>query len=137
IELKLWTGEEEKEIKSVASTVNSLHANKMLVISHKKEKIQDITTNILNLKRSVEKHDTYQDIYNILNKLVLKSDDNDYDSLNMEVIDITSKWASKFKDTTVNFAKDTTVNFAKGVFSKKLKLEEDLVEECKKVIQES
>ncbi|CAG8527137.1 6555_t:CDS:2, partial [Cetraspora pellucida] len=173
IELKLWTGEEEKEvkifydaieyalkdellekqrkekllllkeippeiIKSVVSTVNSLHANKMLVTSHKKEKIQDITTNILNLKRSNrilrgkcsdEEYDAYQDIYNTLDELVLKSDDNDYDSLNMEVIDITSKWASKFKDTTVNFAK--------GVFSKKLELEEDLVEECKKVIQES
>ncbi|CAG8475888.1 21537_t:CDS:2, partial [Racocetra persica] len=103
-------------IKSVVLMVNSLHANKKLVTSHKKEKIQDITTNILNLKRSVEKHDTYQDIYNILDELVLKPDYNDYNLLNIEVIDITSKWASKFKDTMVNFAK-------------KLELEEDLVEE--------
>ncbi|CAG8719213.1 12623_t:CDS:2, partial [Racocetra persica] len=87
-------------IKSVASMVNSLHANKMLVISHKKEKIQDITTNILNLKQSVEKYDAYQDIYNTLDELVLKFDDNDYDSLNIE-----------------------------GVFSKKLELEEDLVKD--------
>lgn len=40
-----------------------------------------------------------------MNELVLKSDDNDYESLSMEVIDITSEWASKLKETTVNFAK--------------------------------
>ncbi|CAG8474471.1 5452_t:CDS:2 [Racocetra fulgida] len=99
----------------------------LVTSSQKKEKIQDITTNILNLKRSVE--NAYQDIYNALDELALKYDDNDYDLLSMEVIDITSKWASEFKNTTINFAK--------GAFSKKLELEEDVVEECKRVIQES
>ncbi|CAG8829757.1 11070_t:CDS:2, partial [Racocetra persica] len=84
---------------------------------------------ILRGRCSDEERDAYQDIYNALDKLALKYDDDDYDSLSMEVIDITSKWASEFKNTMINFAK--------GVFSKKLELEEDVVEECKSVIQES
>lgn len=60
---------------------------------------------ILRGRCSDEERDAYQDIYNALDKLALKYDDNDYDSLSMEVIDITSKWASEFKNTTINFAK--------------------------------
>ncbi|CAG8752297.1 13436_t:CDS:2, partial [Racocetra persica] len=77
-----------------------------------------VITQILRGRYSNEERNAYQDIYNTLDKLVLKSDDNDYESLSMEVIDITSEWASKLKDTIVNFAK--------GEFSKKLELEEDV-----------
>ncbi|CAG8790476.1 4064_t:CDS:2, partial [Dentiscutata erythropus] len=77
---------------------------------------------------SKEECEAYQDIFNTLDKLALKCDDNDCDSLSLEVIDISSKWASKFKYTTVNFVK--------SVFSKKLELEVAVVEECKKAIQE-
>ncbi|CAG8733166.1 22256_t:CDS:2, partial [Cetraspora pellucida] len=135
IESNLWTGEEEKEVKIFYDAIKDALKDVSLEEQRKQkllflQKTPPEIKRILRGKCSDEEHDAYQDIYNTLEELVLKlNDDNDYDSLHMEVIDITSKWASKFKDTTVNFAK--------GVFSKKLELEEDLVKECKKVIQET
>ncbi|CAG8488391.1 26629_t:CDS:2 [Dentiscutata erythropus] len=110
IKLKLWTGVEDKEVKNFFDAIEHSLKDKTL----EKQKIEKLLhlnktpteiKRILNGECSVEERNVYQDIYDNLNELVSEYDDNDCDSLSLEVVDVTSKWAKKLKDATVNFAK--------------------------------
>ncbi|CAG8755693.1 9242_t:CDS:2, partial [Dentiscutata erythropus] len=131
----------EDVVKATVLAISSLHENNKLAISSsscKKENnqndickhISNLKSILLDLKYSDEARSAYDDIYNALEALnktdLTEFDDND--PLTIEVIDISSEWAS-------SHLKTNTIDFLKEDLSKRLILDKSITEECKGIIQ--